>query len=258
MQSVAPAASFHDTAGGLVDDLDLAVHDHVVHVLLEHGVGLQQLADRVDTLALGGEFGHQLVLLLLLLEGRQLGVLDFSGLRAHVGEHEEIVIADSVGEHVMSLVGHVDRMQMLVDHEEQGVGHHRHLPLVVLHVEVSAFWSSCFMPGSERNLISGAYLGSPLCARSRSMAPSFSSPSEIFFLASFESLVHEAALGLVELLHIGAELQVLGLVASLCCMGPEMIRGVRASSMSTESTSSTMRSGACAARGPRGSRTCCP
>ena len=43
MQSVAPAASLHDTSRLLVDNLHLAVDDHVLIVLVEHAVGLEQL-----------------------------------------------------------------------------------------------------------------------------------------------------------------------------------------------------------------------
>ena len=88
-----PSSALHDTARGLVDDLDLAVHYHIVHILLEHGVRLQELDDSVHTLALEGELRHQRVLLLLLLEKRQLRVLDLCYLQTHVREHEEIIVA---------------------------------------------------------------------------------------------------------------------------------------------------------------------
>ncbi len=38
MKSVAVAASFHDTAGLLVDDLDLVVVDDILDVFFEEGV----------------------------------------------------------------------------------------------------------------------------------------------------------------------------------------------------------------------------
>ena len=52
MQTVRIAASVENTSRLLVHDLHLVVHDHILHVLLEHGVGLQQLVHRVYALRL--------------------------------------------------------------------------------------------------------------------------------------------------------------------------------------------------------------
>jgi hypothetical protein len=48
VEAVRPAASGHHAPGELVHDDDLAVLDHVVHVPLEEGVGLERLADVVE------------------------------------------------------------------------------------------------------------------------------------------------------------------------------------------------------------------
>ena len=50
VQALRPAAAFHDPAGELVDDLDLAVLDHVVDVALVERLGLQRLVQVVDEL----------------------------------------------------------------------------------------------------------------------------------------------------------------------------------------------------------------
>ncbi len=50
VQALAPAASLHDPAGVLVDDLHLAVLDHVVDVALVQRLGLECLAEVVDEL----------------------------------------------------------------------------------------------------------------------------------------------------------------------------------------------------------------
>ena len=43
MQALGIAAALHDATGELVDDLDLAVRDHVLLVAMEHVLGLQRL-----------------------------------------------------------------------------------------------------------------------------------------------------------------------------------------------------------------------
>ena len=74
VQALGVAASLHDAAGELVDDLHLAVHDDVVHVAMEEELGLQrllqvvrQLAGRVGVDVLDAE--HDLDLLKAALRG---------------------------------------------------------------------------------------------------------------------------------------------------------------------------------------------
>ena len=50
VEAFRPAAALHDPAGELVDDLDLAVLDHVVDVALVERLGLQRLDQVVDEL----------------------------------------------------------------------------------------------------------------------------------------------------------------------------------------------------------------
>jgi hypothetical protein len=50
VQALRPATAFHDAAGELVDDLDLAVLDDVVDVALEERLCLQGLVEVVGKL----------------------------------------------------------------------------------------------------------------------------------------------------------------------------------------------------------------
>ena len=52
MQSVRPATALHDTASLLVDNFDLTVNDHILVVLVEHAVSLEQLLQGMDALRL--------------------------------------------------------------------------------------------------------------------------------------------------------------------------------------------------------------
>ena len=51
VQALGVTAAFHNAAGELVDDLDLAVGDHVLLIAVEHVLGLQRLLQVVDQLA---------------------------------------------------------------------------------------------------------------------------------------------------------------------------------------------------------------
>ena len=59
MQALGVAAAFHDTTGELIDDLNLAVGNHVLLVAVEHVLGLQRLLQVVDQLA--GEIGIDVI-----------------------------------------------------------------------------------------------------------------------------------------------------------------------------------------------------
>ena len=59
VQALGVTAAFHNAAGELVDDLDLAVGDHVLLIAVEHVLGLQRLLQVVDQLA--GEIGIDVI-----------------------------------------------------------------------------------------------------------------------------------------------------------------------------------------------------
>ncbi len=89
METVAPSASLHNTSGLLVNDFDLVVHYHIVDILLEHRVCLQELVDRMYPFRLQSELSHYLILLQLLLLGGKTALLHFSHRASHIRDDEE-------------------------------------------------------------------------------------------------------------------------------------------------------------------------
>ena len=136
MQTVAPAAALHDTACLLVHNLHLAIHDHILVVLVEHGVGLEQLLQGMYALALHAIVCQQVVFLVhtllicesgLALKGRQL--------RCDVGQHKEGVVFHLLGQPCATLVGKVGTVEFLVHYKVErshGLGH---AAVVVLHID---------------------------------------------------------------------------------------------------------------------------
>ena len=81
VQAIAPAATLHDTASLLIDNLHLAVLAHdIIDILVEHRVSLEQLIDSMDALSLGHVVAHQLVFLLELLLLADVLAVDSSNL----------------------------------------------------------------------------------------------------------------------------------------------------------------------------------
>ena len=107
MQAVAPAASFHDTSGLLVDNLHLSVHDNVILVLVEHGVGLEELLEGMYAVADGGIFRHQFVLLCHPFFFRHISGVEAGKLCGDIGEHEEVGVLHLLREPCRTLVGEV-------------------------------------------------------------------------------------------------------------------------------------------------------
>ncbi len=132
MQAVRVASAVEYTAGLLVDDLDLVVHDDIFGVALEHRIGFQQLDDRMDTLRLYGVVVDDCVVALRLLLWRQVAVLDLGYLLAYVGQHEEAVLLEVTRQHLVALVGKDHRVHLLVDDEVELVRDLGHALLVVL------------------------------------------------------------------------------------------------------------------------------
>ena len=123
VETVAPAASLHYTAGLLVDDLDLAVDDDVVHVAVEHCVGLEQLVYRMHTLSLERIVRVKLVFLYFLGLGVQPGIVfDLRHFVSQLGHQEELGVAHSLGELFVTVVGELHRALLLVHDEIEVVG----------------------------------------------------------------------------------------------------------------------------------------
>ena len=97
VESVAPAASLHDTAGLLVHDFHFTVHHHVLVVDVEHGVGLEQLLQGVHAFALHGIVVEQVVFLVeALLFVEVFLVFESREFAGNVGEHEELLVVHLV------------------------------------------------------------------------------------------------------------------------------------------------------------------
>ena len=136
VQTVAPAAAFHDTARLLIDNLDLSVHHHVFFVDAEHRVSLEQCENRMYALALDGIVREEFVLAHHAFFVRQARVgfkgREFGG---HVGEHEELVVVYLVGQPFVTLVRQVNGVEFLVHDEVERVGGFGHTAVVVLHID---------------------------------------------------------------------------------------------------------------------------
>ncbi len=216
MQTIAPAAAFHNTAGLLVNDLDLVVDHDVVNILLEHSVGLEELDDGVDALALQRVILHQSVLLLLLLLGGELGVLlDLGDLASHVRKHEEIRIGDGVRKKVVTLVGHINRMLLLADHEIQLVRDDVHLALVVLHIVVLGLLHQLLHTLLAEELDERLVLRQTLVGTEKEHSSLILLTGGDGFLRVVQNLGHKSALLLVEVLDIRPELHILLVILSL-------------------------------------------
>ena len=136
VQAVAPAAAFHDTARGFVDDLHLSILNDVVVIEREHGISFEQLLERVHTVGLHGILGEELILL-----GNAFFVGEVFGLKCRelsgdVGEHEKLVVLYLFCQPGCTLVGEVTRTLLLVYNEIEGFHRFGHTAVVVLHVDL--------------------------------------------------------------------------------------------------------------------------
>ena len=207
VQAVAVAASFHDAAGLLVHDFHLAVlGDHILVVAVEQGVGFEQLGDSVHALGLHGIVAEQLVLAGHLVLVANVLVAHCRELRGDVGEHKELRVVGAAGEHVNALVGEFHRVVLLLDDEEQGVGHHGHLAVVVLHIvslglEHGGFHAFLAQELNQRLVLGQTLIGAEQAQRAFLL---------VFFVITGHQALgigqqagHELALGVVDALHIG-------------------------------------------------------
>ena len=91
METVAPAAAGQDATGELVDDVDVVVLHHVVHVALVEAVGAQELVHHVDARGALHEVGLRGALALGALVRRHVLVaVDLAHLARQVGDDEHL------------------------------------------------------------------------------------------------------------------------------------------------------------------------
>ena len=204
VKTVTPAAAFHDTAGALVHNLYLIVHNHVVHVLGEHGVGFQELDDRVHAFALKGEVLHEGILFLCLFRGAQRGVAgDFRDGGTHVREHEEVGIGHAAGQGIVTLIRHIHGVKHLIDNEVQRIGNGGHLPLVVLHIIGLRLLHELLHTGFAEELDKRLILGKALVAAVQQQSAVFLVPLRDELFGLVQGLGHQRALLVVEVFHVG-------------------------------------------------------
>ena len=112
----------------------------------------------------------------------------------------------------MALVGHIHGAERLVDHEIERVGDHRHLLLVVLHVVILRLLEEHLHTRLGKELDERLVFRKALVRTQQELAALGFVAFGDLLLGFVEHLVHEGALGLVEPLHVGAELHELRLV----------------------------------------------
>ncbi len=137
VETIAPTATLHDTACLLINNLDLAIDNDILVILVEHGVSLEQLLESMHALALQCIVGKHLVLLVqALLVGDTGLVLKRRHLRSDVGQYKELVIIDLGGEPCSSLIGKVGTVELLVYHKVERFDGLGHTAVVVLHIHL--------------------------------------------------------------------------------------------------------------------------
>ena len=134
VQSVGIAATVHDAAGLLVDDFNLALHDHVLDVFFKERVGLQELVHAVDALTFGAVLAHELVLAGSAFGHVVVGLLDAVQFDRNHRKHEEVRVG-LLGQVPQAQVGEVHLVVLFFDREVQGLVDLFHLFALVLQVD---------------------------------------------------------------------------------------------------------------------------
>jgi hypothetical protein len=236
VQPVGPAPPGHHAAGELVHDHHLAVLHHVLLVAVEERVRLQELVDDVDPLALVGVLALQRVLRVALLVERERFVLLHPVHRlGDVGNHEGLVVVR--GEHVQPLVGEVDGVPLLVHRVEEVLL--QLVDLLLHHVVALDLPHHLHQAGVVgEHLLQALVARRALARQEQLLARGVGVALRDVLLGPGDQLVDDARLPPVQVHHAGL-VRAYAAFASVPT-GPEMMSGVRASSIRTESTSSTM------------------
>ena len=218
MQAIRPTAAFHDTACLLVDDLHLVVDDDVVDVFLKQSVRLEQLLHGVHTVRLLREHAQNLRFLKHLLFVAEAGFLHLGYLRAHVRDDEERRVVVGLRQLFVTFIGEDDGVELLVDHEIQLIVDDMHVFALFLHVETFGLKQQRLHAFLREELDEGVVLRQAVVGAEQLVGAVrlllFCGVRICqYFLGVGETHRHEAFLSLVELHHVGFQLEELLVVA---------------------------------------------
>jgi len=143
VQTVAPTTTVHDTTCLFIDNLHLSVQYHIVSILFEHGVSLQELVDGVNTFRLDGIVGEEFVLLCQLFFFAQAHVFQFRQLSCDVRQHEESRISRITSDELNTLVSQIYTLHLFIDDEIQRLYRFRHTLVVLFHVDFFRLEHTC-------------------------------------------------------------------------------------------------------------------
>ena len=145
VKSIAPTTAFHDTASLLINDLDLTIHNDIFVVLIKHCIGLEQLLQSVNTIALNAILIEQLIFLVeAFLIGQVLLVLEVRKLRRYIGQHKQIRIIRLFGQPCSTLIRKICRIELFVHHKIQWLYSLWHLSIVIGHIKLFRFQHTRF------------------------------------------------------------------------------------------------------------------
>ena len=91
VQPVRVSPSVHDTASLLIDDLDLVFYNHVLYVLFEKCIGLEQLVHRMNPFALDAKVAVELFLFFGFFLRAEVFPVNFANFDSHVGKNKEMI-----------------------------------------------------------------------------------------------------------------------------------------------------------------------
>ena len=118
VQTIAVAATFHNTAGLLVYYLHLVVVGyHIVYIASKQCVGFDKLVHGVHAFALHRIVLHQLVLLLCLFLVGQRFVFHCREFACYVGEHKELGVAVARCQFFITFIGEFHAVVLFIDYE---------------------------------------------------------------------------------------------------------------------------------------------
>ena len=145
VKSIAPTTAFHDSASLLINDLDLTIHNDIFVVLIKHCIGLEQLLQSMNTIALNAILIEQLIFLVeAFLIGQVLLVLEVRKLRRYIGQHKQIRIIRLFGQPCSTLIRKICRIELFVHHKIQWLYSLWHLSVVIGHIKLFRFQHTRF------------------------------------------------------------------------------------------------------------------
>ena len=135
VQTIGVTTALHDTTRLFIHNLHFVVDDDIFHIAVKHGVSLQQLMNRVDTVGGDGIIVIDFLFTSQFLSGIEVFFLQIRNFSTHIRHDEHFRLVSILTDKVDTFVHNIDGVELFLNHKVKLIIDNVHVAVLILHIE---------------------------------------------------------------------------------------------------------------------------